>query len=110
MEITIQNENGAAVVAVSGRLDAETAPAFSQRVDAVIAEGTFRIVFDFTNLAYVSSAGLRDILAAVKSAKGHGGGAAGFGAKGAVQDVFYYAGFEMVLPMASSREHALRLV
>ena len=51
---------------LTGRLDTTTAP----ELDAAIKEymeGTAKMVLDFANLAYISSAGLRVLLAAQKT-------------------------------------------
>ena len=58
-------------IALSGRLDTITAP----ELDAVVKEsldGVESLVFDFTDLAYVSSAGLRVLLSAQKIMNGQG--------------------------------------
>lgn len=52
--------------AVSGRLDTMTAPQLENEISSSI-EGIKELVLDFANLEYVSSAGLRVILAAQKA-------------------------------------------
>ena len=54
-----------ATLIVSGRLDTQTAPELENELDAVLS-GINELVFDMTNLEYVSSAGLRVILKAQK--------------------------------------------
>ena len=56
---------------VSGRLDTQTAPELEKELDASLT-GLKDLIFDMTNLEYVSSAGLRVILKAQKvmNAKG----------------------------------------
>jgi anti-sigma B factor antagonist len=63
-------EGTKAVIALSGRLDTLT----SSDLDAQLKELTniTELVFDFTGLEYVSSAGLRVLLSAQKSMKGKG--------------------------------------
>jgi len=46
------------VVAVEGRMDAVSAPEFEKSLNALIAEGALKIIVDFENLDYISSAGL----------------------------------------------------
>ena len=53
-------------LALSGRLDTITAPQLEEEIKADI-DGASELVFDFTDLAYVSSAGLRVLLSAQKS-------------------------------------------
>ena len=65
--MTIEKKiNGEAVtLIVSGRLDTQTAPELENELDAVLP-GLKELIFDMTNLEYVSSAGLRVILKAQK--------------------------------------------
>lgn len=55
----------AAVLKVTGMLDTETAPELEALLDSGLA-GIIDLVFDFEELEYVSSAGLRVILKAQK--------------------------------------------
>ncbi len=52
-------------VAVIGRLDTATAPALEARLKPLM-DGIAELVFDFAELEYISSAGLRVILSAQK--------------------------------------------
>lgn len=52
-------------VSVSGRLDTTTAPKLESEVGSCI-DGITSLVFDFKNLEYISSAGLRVLLALQK--------------------------------------------
>ena len=69
MKINFNNNNGILNVALDGRLDTTTAP----ELESFFAEnykGTESIVIDCEKLVYVSSAGLRVLLATQKKAKG----------------------------------------
>ena len=71
--MTIEKKiNGSAITfVVSGRLDTQTAPELEKELDASLA-GLQDLVFDMTNLEYVSSAGLRVILKAQKAMNAQG--------------------------------------
>lgn len=65
MEI-VKNLNGTALdIALAGRLDTTTAPALEAELNASLA-GITELAFDFAQLEYISSAGLRVLLAAQK--------------------------------------------
>ena len=66
--MTIEKKiNGEALILiVSGRLDTQTAPELETELDSVLS-GLKELTFDFANLEYVSSAGLRVILKAQKA-------------------------------------------
>lgn len=66
MEIT-SNKNGATLtLSLSGRLDTTTAPKLEAEVTSSL-DGITELILDFTNLEYISSAGLRVLLASQKA-------------------------------------------
>ena len=69
MKIDFNNNNGILKVALDGRLDTTTAP----ELESFLGEnydGTGSIVIDCEKLSYISSAGLRVLLATQKKTKG----------------------------------------
>ena len=65
MNIVKTRENEKMVRSLEGRLDTMTAPALEAEVKGSI-DGVKELVFDFEKLEYVSSAGLRVLLASQK--------------------------------------------
>ena len=59
-------ENGTALFALGGRLDTTTAPELEKVVKEELT-GVTELVFDLSGLEYISSAGLRVLLAAQKT-------------------------------------------
>ena len=66
MTIKQTNENGNVTLALSGRLDTVTAPELEAVLDKVLKSAE-ELCFDFTDLEYISSAGLRILLKAQKT-------------------------------------------
>ena len=66
MEIIKQQNENSLNIAIEGRLDTMTAPELEKEL-ADSLEGVESLVLDFEKLEYVSSAGLRVILAAQKA-------------------------------------------
>ena len=65
-------KNGAALVLkVTGRLDTTTAPELEAALKDSL-EGTTDLTFDFADLEYISSAGLRVLLIAIKKMNAQG--------------------------------------
>lgn len=58
-------ENGSAVFALEGRLDTVTAPELEKELKESL-DGVAELTLDFEKLEYISSAGLRVLLAAQK--------------------------------------------
>ena len=65
MEIIKKQDGTELNIAIEGRLDTMTAPAFENEIKDSL-DGVELLVLDFEKLEYVSSAGLRVILAAQK--------------------------------------------
>ena len=89
MTIDRKIEDGTLTLAVSGRLDTNTAPDLEA---AVKLEGVAALVFDFAGLEYISSAGLRILLAAKKSLMASGGEMSVVNANESVKSVFEITG------------------
>lgn len=66
MTINTTVENGKFTVALSGRLDSVTAPELEAKLDDVLKNAK-ELCFDFNELEYISSAGLRILLKAQKA-------------------------------------------
>lgn len=63
----LRNENGSTLtIALSGRLDTNTAPQLEAEVLGSL-EGVTSLILDFEKLEYISSAGLRVLLASQKA-------------------------------------------
>ena len=65
MTIEIKRNAEETIIALAGRLDTTTAPALDKTINNDI-EGTKTLIFNFKNLEYISSAGLRVLLGAQK--------------------------------------------
>jgi len=97
METTETIVNAATVLTPVGRLDGLGSPGLEHKVDALLAAGVRRLVFDCSRLDYVSSAGLRVFLVSAKKLKGAGGKATFAALTPTVHEVFELSGFLNVL-------------
>jgi serine/threonine-protein kinase RsbW len=98
---------GPAVLAPSGRLDANTAPAFEKEMLAGLDRAPRGMVMDFSGLGYVSSAGLRVVLLAAKKVKAAGGAFVLCGLAPPIAEVFRVSGFLSILTVEPDRASAL---
>ena len=71
-DVTLDEHNSLARVALAGALNTETAPGFEDSLQQVVAAGHKLIVLDMKDLDYISSAGLRVIFKAAKQARATG--------------------------------------
>ena len=71
MQIDQLKEGSTLTMKVSGRLDTMTAPQLESEITGHL-DGITEFIMDFTDLAYISSAGLRVLLVTSKMMKGKG--------------------------------------
>jgi anti-sigma B factor antagonist len=71
MDIKLKKEDKKAVVAISGRVDTNTAPELLEFLKDAMP-GVEELVLDFKDLEYISSAGLRVVLFAQKTMNSQG--------------------------------------
>jgi anti-sigma B factor antagonist len=69
MEITIRELKQVDVVAVSGRVDTNTAPKLDQALKGLIENGRYKLVLDLSGVEYMSSAGLRAMVSCLREVK-----------------------------------------
>lgn len=97
MEISIVHEQDVTVVAAAGSLDALTADALDDALQAQLRGGRARLVASLGGLEYTSSAGLRVLLAGARGARQRGGDLRVAGARGGVERVLALSGFTGIL-------------
>lgn len=90
-----------------GRIDSATGPAFEKDVLGQIDKGKRRLLLDFADLAYISSAGLRIVLLAAKRMKSSGGRLALCSLNPQISEVFEISGFNRIIDIHPSRDAAL---
>ena len=73
MKTEVKQEHNSTVVDVSGSVDALTAPELSKILLGQIADGHANLVVSLIGVDFMSSAGLRTLLGAVKEARSNGG-------------------------------------
>jgi len=73
MDIRTEKREEVTIVSVKGRMDAVASPEFDRELNDRMAGGEKIFIIDFAELDYISSAGLRSVLAAAKRLKEHGG-------------------------------------
>ena len=66
MDITKNKDGGKLEIKVSGRLDTTTAPQLDSEIKESV-DGVTELIFDLEDLEYISSAGLRVLLASQKT-------------------------------------------
>ncbi len=107
MELREERLDAVTALLVKGRIDHATAATFGERLESFVAAPASRLVVDFGELEYISSAGFRALLVAAKRAEGVGGRLILCSLSDKVHQLFDLGGFLELFSIASSREEAI---
>ncbi|MBR3722121.1 MAG: STAS domain-containing protein [Selenomonadaceae bacterium] len=95
-----ENTEGTFTIFLEGEVDAQNAPTVKNEIYACLeGRGDSAVVFDAKDLIYISSAGLRVLLAAQKEA---GKKISVVGLRPEVLEIFKMAGFQMLMDIKGS--------
>ena len=107
MEIKTTESGDVSVLEIQGHLDTNTSPEAEASINALIEGGTSKILINFAALEYISSAGLRVLLATAKKLKAAGGDLKICSLNDTVQEVFDISGFSSILAVSNDQDEAL---
>lgn len=96
MNINIDKQDSKLTIALTGRLDTTTAPELETAINENI-EGITDLTFDFNNLDYISSAGLRTLLSSQKKINSVQGTMKIVGCNDIIKEAFEITGFLDIL-------------
>ena len=108
MELNHVKEGENLIIAIKGRLDAATASVADKEIEKIMEEDSSRVLFDFSELEYLSSGGLRVILGVAKAIKRKEGKIVLCALKPFVKEIFVVSGFESLIPIEDSVESGLK--
>lgn len=69
MEVTVTEYKNCDLIKATGRIDSATAPQLAEAMDSVTDQGRYKVVFDLSDVEYMSSAGLRVLISTQKTCK-----------------------------------------
>lgn len=99
--------DGCAVVRVTGRIDASSCGGLESTLSHLVGDGEKNIIVDMTGLEYISSSGLRVLLATYKQTKKMNGSLSIAGPPPFVREIFEISGFLRIFPAYDSVDDAL---
>lgn len=94
-------------LAVKGRIDSTTAATLGQKMESVVAAPSGRLVVDFRDLEYISSAGFRVLLMAARRAESSGGRMVLCNLSSKVRQLFDLGGFLDIFSITATRDDAV---
>ncbi len=107
MNISSREEGGVTVVGVEGHLDTNTAPDAQRHFEGLQDAGVQKILLDFGDLDYITSAGLRVLFVTAKRFGASGGSLRICGLSELVKEVFEISGSEEILDVFGTTAEAL---
>ena len=107
MEISITESGDIRILSFQGNLDTNTSPQAESEINGLIEAGSQKLLINFEKLDYISSAGLRILLATAKKLKVSQGDLKICCLNETVQEVFDISGFVTILSVSTTEEEAL---
>jgi anti-anti-sigma factor len=107
MQISSVQRDHVTLIRIQGNLDATTAQEAAARFAKEIEAGHINLVIDFGGVTYLSSAGVRAILAAMQDARTAGGDVRLAGAEGNIKRVIEMAGCSRIMKTFQAADDAV---
>ena len=107
MELKQETIRDVNVISIKGRLDVTTTPNLEQTFAKVFEQEKVKVLVDCTELEYISSAGLRALLTAAKTAKKTDGKIVLSCLNANVQQIFEISGFTSIFDIYETCDTAI---
>lgn len=107
MNVETLNQGNSLILLTEGRVDGTNAVDFQNALEDAIKGNDQPVVLDFSNLSYISSAGLRAILVVAKALQRQNVSFAVCSLIEPVKEVFVISGFDRIIPIHDSQESAI---
>ena len=105
---SIKDQGVVSVINLKGYLDAHTASTLENNFVDLISKDRFKIVVDFKDLAYISSAGLGVFMAYIEKIRESDGDIKLSGMNDKVYNIFDLLGFPLLYEIFKSEEEAVK--
>ena len=99
MATTFEQSGSILTIKPEGRIDTKTSPILESDIQKYI-DSTDNMILDFTNVDYISSAGMRVLLALHKKLNKKGGTLKVINVKDAIYDIFKLVGFHSMVEVS----------
>lgn len=107
MQLTINSSDGVTVIKIEGNLDTQTSTEAQEELDRIVGDGARKLLIDFADLAYISSAGLRILLATAKKLSTDQGEMRMCNMNDVVKEVFEVSGFSTIFKVFPTDSEAM---
>ncbi|KIX14162.1 STAS domain-containing protein [Dethiosulfatarculus sandiegensis] len=107
MQVDQSREDKVLIVSLTGRFDAQSAGEVESSLNSSMEKGEVNILVDMQGVEYISSAGLRVLLATAKKISAQKGKLVLCALRPYVQEVFEVAGFNTIFQITQNTESAM---
>ena len=108
LKIELDEVDGKAILRIQGRLDAASSPVLEKKVNQLIGNERKVLILDFSQVEYLSSAGMRLLLSTTKKLKERNGFLVIFSVGEESMEIIKMAGFEHILNICGTEREALQ--
>ncbi len=108
MELIIDKAGDVTTIVLKGRIDANVAPEIEQKLLSLISGGSCKLVADLSEVWFISSAGLRTLVTALREAKRKQGDLRLARMQGQVKEVLGLTGLDNIFKIYASVDDATR--
>ena len=108
MELITSKIGDVTTIILQGRIDATVAPDIEQRLLSLVSGGSHKLVTALTEVTFISSAGLRSLVAVLKQARSERGDLRLAGMEGRVKEVFEITGLSTIFKIYDCAEDAVQ--
>ncbi|MCK9425632.1 MAG: STAS domain-containing protein [Ignavibacteriaceae bacterium] len=108
MEMSQREVNDILILSPKGNLDFNHATSFQETASLLIEKGAKKVLIDFSELFFISSAGLRVLIVLTKLLQQKNGALALSSLNEQILEVFSISGFHKLFAIYSSEEEALK--
>jgi anti-sigma B factor antagonist len=108
MEISEREYQGVSIVDLDGKMDTVTSSKAERYLTRLIDEGKKKILLNFEKLEFMTSSGLRVLLATSQALHDAGGELCICAVNGTIQKLFEISGFTAFLHISSNEDTALQ--
>lgn len=107
MQIWTKSREDIYIIEISGRMDTISSKEVEAKLEEAIDHNYAKIIIDLAGVDYISSVGLRVLLAALKKQKEKMGSMMLASFQPFVRDIFKMTGFDRIFTISSSQEEAI---
>ncbi|MFT5098673.1 MAG: anti-sigma B factor antagonist [Planctomycetaceae bacterium] len=107
MEVTIRDASDTKIIMLQGKLDTNSTPDVESEINSLLDSGANKLLINFEKLSYISSTGLRLLLATAKRLQSSKGDLRVCSLNEMATEVFELSGFTSIINVFASEQEAL---